>query len=100
MLFCGKPLGSEKRVHVSVFQRESADKYSAQGGTTSPTCSAGQKLASPTPRTLPEHFSLCVSFPLDTLIVQTRVSLSVNTLECTRALHARNTPRSLLRALP
>jgi hypothetical protein len=30
-------LGSEKRLHVSVFQRESADKYAAQGGTTRPT---------------------------------------------------------------
>jgi hypothetical protein len=52
-------LGFEKRLHVSVFQRELADKYAAQGGTTRPTWSAGERLASPPTRTLPEPFSLC-----------------------------------------
>lgn len=42
----------EKHVHVSVFQRESADKYAAQGGTTGATWSAGERLASPPMRTL------------------------------------------------
>ena len=51
----------EKRLHVSVFQRESADKYGAQGGTTRPTWSADERLASPRTRTLLEPFSHCDS---------------------------------------
>ena len=79
-------LGSEKRVHVSVFQRESADKYSAQGGTTSPTCSAGEKLASPPTRTLPEHFSLCDSERIKVLSLNCMDDLSSDSKVVHRAL--------------
>ncbi len=73
-------------VHVSVFQRESADKYSAQGGTTSPTCSAGEKLASPPTRTLPEHFSLCDSERIKVLSLNCMDDLSSDSKVVHRAL--------------
>ena len=79
-------LGSEKRVHVSAFQRESADKYSAQGGTTSPTCSAGEKLASPPTRSLPEHFSLCDSERIKVLSLNCMDDLSSDSKVVHRAL--------------
>jgi hypothetical protein len=59
--FIGALCWREKRLHVSVFQRESADKYAAQGGTTGSTWSGGGRLASPPTRTLPEPYSVCDS---------------------------------------
>ena len=76
----------EKRLHVSVFQRESTDEYAAQGGTTRPTWRAGERLASPPTWTLPEPFSLCDSERIKVLSLNRMDDLSSHSKVVHRAL--------------
>ena len=79
-------LGLEKRLHVSVFQKESTDKFAAQAGMTRPTWSAGERLASPPTRTLPGPFSLCDSERIKVLSLNRMDDLSSHSKAVHRAL--------------